>query len=64
MEQSHLHGKQREFRRGNNLPKTKENDVRTILFSLAYLTLIKLPSSTHRHRPTLWTVLQANIAED
>ena len=27
----------------NNIQKSKENDGKTILFSLAYLTLIKLP---------------------
>ena len=42
MEQNHLHGQQQEFRIRNNPPKTKENDVKTILFSLAYLTQIKL----------------------
>ena len=34
--------KLREFRIRDNAPKTKENDVKTILFSLAYLTPIKL----------------------
>ena len=43
MEQKHLHGQRREFRIGNNTPKMKENYVKTILFSLAYLTPIKLP---------------------
>ena len=43
MEQNHLHGQQREFRIQNNTHKTKENDVKTILFTLAYLTPIKLP---------------------
>ena len=42
MEQNHLHGQWREFRIRNNTQKTKESDVKTILFSLAYLTLIKL----------------------
>ena len=42
-EQNHLHGQRREFRIRNNVQKTKENDVKMILFSLAYLTLIKLP---------------------
>ena len=43
MEQNHLHGQRREFRIQNNAQKTKENDVKMILFSLANLTLIKLP---------------------
>ena len=43
MEQNHLHGQRREFCIRNNAQKTKENDVKTILFSLAYLTPIKLP---------------------
>ena len=43
MEQNHLHEQRREFCIRNNAQKTKENDVKTILFSLAYLTLIKLP---------------------
>ena len=38
-EQNQLHGQWREFR---NAQKMMENDVKTILFSLAYLTLIKL----------------------
>ena len=42
MGQNHLHGKRREFRIRNNAQITKENDVKTILFSLAYLTPIKL----------------------
>ena len=42
-EQNHLHGQQWEFRIRDNAQKTKENDVKTILFSLAYLTPIKLP---------------------
>ena len=33
----------REFRIWNNHKKMKENDVKTILFSLAYLTPIKFP---------------------
>ena len=41
MEQNHLHGQRREFRIQNNAQKMKENDVKTILFSLAYLTPIK-----------------------
>ena len=43
MEQNHLHGQRRELRTQNNAPKMKENYVKTILFSLAYLTPIKLP---------------------
>ena len=35
--------KRRAFRIRNNAQKTKENDVKTILFSMAYLTPIKLP---------------------
>ena len=42
MEQNHLHGKRWEFRVQNNARKPKENYVKTILFSLAYLTSIKL----------------------
>ena len=42
-EQNHLHGQRREFRIRNNARKTKENDVKMILFSLVYLTPIKLP---------------------
>ena len=42
MEQNHLHGQWREFRIRNNSQKMKESDVKTILFSLAYLTLINL----------------------
>ena len=38
-----LHGQQREFCIRNDAQKTKENDVKTILISLAYLTPIKLP---------------------
>ena len=41
-EQNHLHGQRREFRIRNSAQKTKENDVKTILFSPSYLTLIKL----------------------
>ena len=41
-EQNHLHRQWREFRVRNNAQKMKENDVKIILFSLAYLTLIKL----------------------
>ena len=39
---SRLTLKWQEFRIQNNAPKTKENDVKTILFSLAYITPIKL----------------------
>ena len=42
MKQKHLHCKRWEFRIRNNTQKTKENDVKTILFSLAYVTMIKL----------------------
>ena len=42
-EQNHLHGQRREFRIRNNSQKTKENDVKMILSSLAYITLIRLP---------------------
>ena len=42
-EQNYLHGQRREFRIRNNTQETKENDVKTVLFSLAYLTPIKLP---------------------
>ena len=42
-EQNHLHGKRREFNMQNNAQKTKENDIKTILFSLAYLRPIKHP---------------------
>ena len=41
-EQNHLHSKRREFHIRNNAQKTKENDVKTTLFSLTYLTLIML----------------------
>ena len=37
-EQNHLHGQRREFRIWNDTQKTKEKDVKTILFSLAYST--------------------------
>ena len=43
MEQNHLHGQRREFRIRNNAQEMKENCVKTISFSLAYLTPIKLP---------------------
>ena len=42
-EQNHLHRQRQEFHIWKNAQKTKQNDVKTILFSLAYLTLIKLP---------------------
>ena len=45
MEQNHLHGKRLEFPIRKNAQKTKENYIKTILFSLAYLTLIKLSFS-------------------
>ena len=45
MEQNHLHGQRRAFRIRNNAQKTRENDVKTILFSLAYFTPINLPFS-------------------
>ena len=41
-EQNHLHGQRREFRIRNNAQKTKKDEVKTIIFSLAYLTPIKL----------------------
>ena len=41
-EQNHLHGQRREFRIQNNAQKTKENDIKTILISLPYLTPISL----------------------
>ena len=41
-EQNQLHGQWWEFRLWSNTQKTKENDVKTILFSLDYLTPIKL----------------------
>ena len=40
-EQNHLHGQWREFRIRNNAQKTKENGVKTVLFTLDYLTPIK-----------------------
>ena len=42
-EQNHLRGQRREFRIRNNAQKTKENDVKIILSSLAYITPIRLP---------------------
>ena len=42
-EKNHLHRQWWEFCIRNNAQKTKEKDVKTLLFSLAYLTLIKLP---------------------
>ena len=42
-EQNHIHGQRREFRIWNNAQKTKGNDVKMILSSLAYITLIRLP---------------------
>ena len=42
-EQNHLLGQWWEFRIQNNAQKTKENYVKTISFSLAYLTPIRLP---------------------
>ena len=41
-EQNHLHAQWREFRIRNNVQKTKENDVKMILSSLAYITLTRL----------------------
>ena len=41
-EQNHLHGQRREFCIQNNAQKMKENHVKIISFSLAYLTPIKL----------------------
>ena len=35
MEQNHLHGQQQEFLIQNTTKKMKENDVKTILFSVA-----------------------------
>ena len=43
MKQNHLHGQRREFRIRNSAQKTKENNVKIILFSLAYITPIRLP---------------------
>ena len=42
-EQNHLHRQRQEFRIRNNAQKMKENDVKTILSSLAHLILIRLP---------------------
>ena len=42
MELNHLHGQRWEFRIQNSAQKTKENGVKMILFSLAYLAPIKL----------------------
>ena len=42
MEQNHLHGQRREFRIRNNAQKMKQNHVKTILYSLAYVTPIKI----------------------
>ena len=42
-EQNHLHGQRRELRIRNNTQKRKENDVKMILSSLAYITPIRLP---------------------
>ena len=42
-EQNHLHGQRWEFRIRNNIQKMKENDVKMILSSLAYITPIRLP---------------------
>ena len=47
-EQNHLHGQRREFRVRNNTQKMKENYVKTNLFSLAYLTPIKLQNRAAR----------------
>ena len=41
MEQNHLHKQQWEFRIRNNAQKTKQNYVKMILSSLAYITLIR-----------------------
>ena len=41
-EQNHLHGQRREFYIRNNAQKTKENDVKMILSSLAYITPLRL----------------------
>ena len=59
-EQNHLHGKRREFRIRNNAQKIKKNNVKTILFSMAYLIPIKLSflMSTGIGLPS-GTVLQA-----
>ena len=42
MEQNHLHEQSREFRIRNNAERTKENYVKRIISSLAYITLIRL----------------------
>ena len=42
MGQNHLHGQWREFRIWNNTQKTKENYVKMILSSLAYVAPIRL----------------------
>ena len=41
-EQNHLHGQRREFRIRNNAQKMKENDVKKIFSSLAYITPMRL----------------------
>ena len=41
--QNHLHRQRREFHIWNNAQKTKENDIKMILSSLAYITPIRLP---------------------
>ena len=41
MEQNHLHKQQWEFRIRNNAQKTKQNHVKMILSSLAYITPIR-----------------------
>ena len=41
-ERNHLNVQRQELRIRNNAQETKENDVKMILFSLAYITLIKL----------------------
>ena len=41
-DQNHLHGQWREFRILDNAQKTKENDVKMISPSMAYITLIRL----------------------
>ena len=43
MKQNHLHGQQQEFRIWNDTQKTKETDVKMILFSLVYITPIRFP---------------------
>ena len=42
-EQNHLHGQWWEFHTRNSAQKMKENYVKMILSSLAYITLIRLP---------------------